>query len=287
MKSPFEHEIDGWLDSATRGIPQKQDWIRSELRAHYDDAVRDHLLRGVSPADAHQRAIASLGSADKTRRNLNETHNAPRQFRIAGAAALLFPLVLMAHFAGIALFGSGVNVVVCQLVFLTSSLAMLRAFETLLKLHHGILVTCQIGVVALGLSAMSLAPLFAAIVDRAAVSLGIVTMTASGTWGYDLLMKLRILGTVIMSVGLLWLAGLMLRIQSTQPDVKLLRTLTILLALNGLTTAAYSITSTLNMFTFGWFLLFAVLVTCTTANALFTYVFFRASVPTHSPRRLT
>jgi hypothetical protein len=53
-----------WLEIATYDlIAPAKERIRSEIEAHYAEAVANHLARGVSQAEAEMAALAELGSA--------------------------------------------------------------------------------------------------------------------------------------------------------------------------------------------------------------------------------
>ena len=56
--------LNQWLEIATYDLvaPAKER-IRSEIEAHYAEAVANHLARGVSQAEAEMAALAELGSA--------------------------------------------------------------------------------------------------------------------------------------------------------------------------------------------------------------------------------
>jgi hypothetical protein len=63
----FEKQVttlNQWLEIATYDLvaPAKER-IRSEIEAHYAEAVANHLARGVSQAEAEMAALAELGSA--------------------------------------------------------------------------------------------------------------------------------------------------------------------------------------------------------------------------------
>jgi len=56
--------LNQWLEIATYDLvaPAKER-IRSEIEAHYAEAVANHLARGVSQGEAEMAALAELGSA--------------------------------------------------------------------------------------------------------------------------------------------------------------------------------------------------------------------------------
>jgi hypothetical protein len=278
LNTSYESEINEWINASTRGIPHDQRvWVREELLDHYADAVRDHLLRGVSALDAHRAALAALGSSDETRRGLQMIHNAPQKYRFAMLAAPVVPLLLLAHFGGISLHGAGISVYFYYAASLLTILYILNALGTLLLLTHNINIDRQTFAIALGLSAVNLAPMFAAILDHVAVDLGIVEMTASGTWGCNLLMFIWVGGSVIMGMGLVWLATAVLNLSTARWDGKLLRWLAIFFVLNGYAVVFSNVSSVVNLFTLGWIAEFVVLICCTITHALFTYIFFRAA----------
>lgn len=71
MTSPFEH----WLNQAAEGLPaETAAAVQEEIRAHYEDSVRDHLLRGLAPDAARAAALAELGDFEETSSGFKQTH---------------------------------------------------------------------------------------------------------------------------------------------------------------------------------------------------------------------
>lgn len=86
-----------WLAQATRHLPDAvADLIREEITAHYEDAVADAIGAGCSPTEAHQQAMAALGSPSDAADGFNQTHHAPRNYLIAAALGMVYPLAYVA-----------------------------------------------------------------------------------------------------------------------------------------------------------------------------------------------
>jgi hypothetical protein len=148
-------ELAHWLDEATRGLPcRAAAQVRAELSNHYADALEDYEARGKSPNEAHQAALRDLGNAITVRAGLFETYLAPRRYRLAMAAALVFPLVVILN--GMGLLAGANGDVLYYLGLLLPTPYILRAFQTLLALRFRVHTQRVMFAAALGLCAMSL-----------------------------------------------------------------------------------------------------------------------------------
>lgn len=148
-------ELARWLDEATRGLPAAAAaQVRTELSDHYADALDDYAARGKAPSEAHRAALDDLGCAASVRAGLREIYLAPRRYRLAMAAALIFPLAIILDCAGL-LTGAGGDVLY-YLASLLPTLYILRTFQTLLALRFRVQTPHIMFAAALGLCAMSL-----------------------------------------------------------------------------------------------------------------------------------
>ncbi|MEO8393770.1 MAG: permease prefix domain 1-containing protein [Chloroflexota bacterium] len=208
-------ELSRWLDAATRGLPcESRGWIRDELLAHYEDAVQEALQRGGSPAEAHVAALAELGSASTIQHDLSETHLAERRYRFAAAASLIFPLAILAHLALIARGSSGLDVILYDLLLLLPLLYVLRNLHTLFVLRFNLHVERRLGLIALGLLAMTL-PEIAMQAIWLALTHGIGgEVSALGVTLLNGLMLVDLLGAVLLGIGFVWLVEALLRLKS-------------------------------------------------------------------------
>ena len=68
-------DLDGWLEVATKWlvVPARKR-IRSEIEAHYAEAVAAHVTEGLSESDANAAALADLGDAKSAARRLCKQH---------------------------------------------------------------------------------------------------------------------------------------------------------------------------------------------------------------------
>ncbi len=74
-------DLNRWLKTATRGLPHDiAELVSDEIRAHYDDARREHKLCGLSPLEAHRAAMAELGDGQATSHALHDTHLAEQRY---------------------------------------------------------------------------------------------------------------------------------------------------------------------------------------------------------------
>jgi hypothetical protein len=77
---PYREGLRNWLRTATKRLCIEAKWrIYQEILAHYNEAVEAHQEEGLSEDDAHDRALASLGSARKAAREFRRTHLTVRQ----------------------------------------------------------------------------------------------------------------------------------------------------------------------------------------------------------------
>ena len=207
-------ELAHWLDSATRSLPRDtRGWVRDELRAHYEDALYDHLEHGRSHTEAHRAALAELGSAHAIQHDLSDTHLAERRYRFAAAASLIFPLALLAHLLLIAHGSGGLDVIVYDLLLLLPLLYVLRNLHRLFVLRLNLHVERRLSLIALGVLAMTL-PEIALQAIWIALSHGFGSTVS--TMGIELLnglMLLDLFGAVLLGIGLVWLVEALLRLK--------------------------------------------------------------------------
>ena len=82
--------IETYLDRVCdqlRGNPAEIADIRREIRLHLDDLIADYCAEGMSRPEAAERAIASLGEAERLRTGLDLVHHGDRAWvrRLKGA----------------------------------------------------------------------------------------------------------------------------------------------------------------------------------------------------------
>ncbi len=90
-------DLSRWLQQVTRQLPDDvAELIREEITAHYDDSVADAIAAGCSPVEAHQQAMAALGSSGDVADGFAQTHHAPRNYLIAAVIGMVYPLAYLA-----------------------------------------------------------------------------------------------------------------------------------------------------------------------------------------------
>lgn len=88
-----KQDLSRWLETATKGLPVKaSEIVRTEIEAHYADAVEAYLAQGETPTQAHLAAMADLGDVQATGRALRDTHLAERRYVRAAIVSMLWPL---------------------------------------------------------------------------------------------------------------------------------------------------------------------------------------------------
>ena len=74
--------LEQWLEIATRGLcDDAKERVRAEIESHYADAVAASMERGLSVAEAHGAAMASLGNPRKSRRAFHRAYLTRREFK--------------------------------------------------------------------------------------------------------------------------------------------------------------------------------------------------------------
>src|ERR1700685_3742524 len=78
-KSPLlgqnPRDLPEWLEMATLTlVPSAQARIRSEIEAHYADAVQSHLSSGSPESTAHATALADLGDPSAAAARFRREH---------------------------------------------------------------------------------------------------------------------------------------------------------------------------------------------------------------------
>ena len=77
---PYREGLRNWLRTATKRLcVEAKERIGQEIEAHYTEAIDRYREEGVTEADAHVRALVSLGSARKAARAFRKTHLTHRQ----------------------------------------------------------------------------------------------------------------------------------------------------------------------------------------------------------------
>jgi hypothetical protein len=274
----FDKARDRWLDDATRGLPgAARAWVREELQAHYEDALSEHLLGGVSPAEAHRRVVAELGSTRSISADLRETHLAERRYRFAAAASLIFPLTMLAHVALIARGGSGVAVLIYDLLLLLPMLYVLRNLQTLLVQRFRLNVGRRLRVVTLGLIGITLPEI---LMDGYWLALmqGIAPVPSEAMLGaFNALMLIDLIGAVVLGVGFVWLAEALLRLKDARRWS--LRPFCYVTLINGYTlalTSALGVVGQHDLYNMAWSV---TLILAIAMHALWLLMFYRASQP--------
>jgi len=79
--------LRGWLETATAGlvIPAKQR-IRTEIEAHYREAVAAHVARGLSEPSAKNAALVELGEPRAAARRFRRSHLTTKNVEAANIA---------------------------------------------------------------------------------------------------------------------------------------------------------------------------------------------------------
>jgi hypothetical protein len=207
--------VDHWLDRATAGLPaDSRGWVRDELRAHYDDALAQHLSDGASPDEARRLALAELGGAGAVSGGLRETHLAERRYAAAAAFSLIFPLSVLAHVLMQAQGAGGLDALIYDLLLLLPLLYILRALHTLLVQRHGIHVGRRIALVAAGALALTLPE---ALMDGywIALSHGFGgSLSALGLGALNALLVIDLIGALLVGLGLIGLAEALLNVKA-------------------------------------------------------------------------
>lgn len=208
----IDRDIDRWLDRATAGLPaDARDWVRDELRAHYDDALAEHLTHGAPPDEARRLALAELGGAGVVSGGLRETHLAERRYAAAAAFSLIFPLAVLAHVLMQARGAGGLDALAYDLLLLLPLLYILRTLHTLLVLRHGVHVGRRIALVAAGALALTLPE---ALMDGYWIALShgfSAPHSALGIGALNALMLIDVIGGLLVGLGLIGLAEALLR----------------------------------------------------------------------------
>jgi len=77
---PYREGLRNWLRTATKRLcVEAKARICQEVGAHYTEAVDVHREEGMAEADAHSRALSSLGPPRKAAREFRKTHLTHRQ----------------------------------------------------------------------------------------------------------------------------------------------------------------------------------------------------------------
>lgn len=88
--------FEEWLKVATRNLPAHMvNEIRSELDAHYHDALDAHQHNGLTSGEAQRAAVADLGSAMFVNDSLITMHVSRNHTVAAMLACMGYPLLLM------------------------------------------------------------------------------------------------------------------------------------------------------------------------------------------------
>jgi hypothetical protein len=271
-------ELTRWLDSATRGLPSdSRGWVRDELLCHYEDAVREALEYGALPSAAHRTALAELGSASAIHHDLGETHLAERRYRFAAAASLIFPLAMLAHLTLVSRGTGGLDVIVYDLLLLLPLLYVLRNLHTLFVLRFNLHAERRLGLIALGLLAMTLPEIamqaiWIALTHGVSGNVSTISMTLLNG-----LMLIDLLGAVLLGVGFVCLAETLLRLKPR--GLWMLRPFCYVALIAGYTlalTSAASVSGLQNLFNTTWT---AALILGVIMHALWMLMFTRAAQP--------
>lgn len=213
-------ELDRWLDAATRGLPAPAAArVRAELSDHYADALEDYAARGRTPAEARRAALRDLGCAESVRAGLRELYLAPRRYRLAMAAALVFPLAVVLNGAG--LLAGAAGEALYALATLLPTLYILRAFQTLLANRFHVHTPRIMFAAALGLCAMSLPRVAASLYVGFTESIGggyLSQVAVKGLAGLD---AAAILGTLITGAALIALCDALFRADKPSAALRL------------------------------------------------------------------
>jgi hypothetical protein len=263
-----ETELRRWLDTAADGLP---DWVREELRQHYEDAVREQQANGLAPAAAHRAALRALGDADDIGGDLRELHLAERRYRIAAAASLIYPLTVLAH-ALLTARGGGLNIALYDLLLLLPLLYVLRTLNTLLALRFNRQVGRRIAVVMLGVTAITV-PEILMEGYWLAISHGIGTELSRFGYGVlDALLLVDLAGGLVLGIGLIWLAEALLGLKSR--PIRLLCLLSVIDGYGLAFTSLAQIGGLQSLLNSVWSI---ILIVSLITHALWMLMFYRAS----------
>lgn len=96
MSAHIHPDLTCWLKIATRGLPAEvAALVRSEIEAHYEDALHDHQTQGMSVFEAHRAALGELGDVDATSQALRDTHLAERRYLKAALLSIAPSMMLL------------------------------------------------------------------------------------------------------------------------------------------------------------------------------------------------
>lgn len=136
MTPDINEELTRWLAIATRSLPpETAQMVRSEIEAHYADAVSEHQALGKTAAEAHQAAMADLGDVKATARALRDIHLAKRRYITAAAVSLVIPFIFLSLPTLYKISGSEALVsIILRVSLLVSTLYVLSSLKVLLRL---------------------------------------------------------------------------------------------------------------------------------------------------------
>jgi hypothetical protein len=286
MTSNTEHELNQWLDEATKALPAKVNaHARQELQTHYEDAVEAHSAQGQSPFEAHRAALAELGDAKEIARALRETHLAERRYAIAAMLALLYPMSLFVTLGPLGGYDF-LSIFISNALLLIPSLYILSAFRLLLRGRFNF--ECANGAIALvsaGLVVLTTTPTIATLLLGQPTATQMLRVFGEGASplqpAFD---AVAALGVFIAGGGLVWLAERLMFLENSLYGLRLpFRLMAFLL---GASLMSFAVAVTLNATTLALFSNVFILLFATVTYCLWTLIFFRAAyrgVRLHTP----
>jgi hypothetical protein len=293
MTANLNPDLTNWLNTATHGLPENvAELVRSEIEAHYCDALAEHQAFGFPLLEAHRAAMAELGDVKTTAQGFRDAYLSERRYLKAAflsiAPTIVFLVVVLIYFraGGVqaqpltsldftALFG---------LLTFASVLYVLKSFKILLSTQFNIYgVDLPITLLKLSLFVIALSSLLSqwafhrqvAILfndPMIAVNNSLLDTGSALELGSRLV---NIAGILVLGLGWILLGDRLLGIEDERYG--LLRPLRYLFLVNGFSIVSSGIALLLGSHTGGAIAVTAVVVVGTAKCALWTLLFFRAA----------
>jgi hypothetical protein len=174
-----------WLDIAADGLPRDlAPIITAELQAHYEAAVNDLRVSGMSAAQAQKTALAQLGEADTTNSALRTVHAAEKRYVLAGLASLMYPLLGLPVSFILGAFSWALNEIFSGAILFFPTFFVLMVFRRLLVERYNYdLPRWVIGMVTVGLGGFCLPLIFTWLLTRRGITMQDFQDTLAGDLG--------------------------------------------------------------------------------------------------------
>jgi hypothetical protein len=293
MTTNSNPELMAWLTTVTCGLPDNvSERVRSEIEAHYEDAVADHQAKGLSAPQARCAALTGLGDVRAAARGFRDTYLSERRYLKAAflsiAPTIVFLVLVFFYFrAGnvqpepltsldiTAFFG---------LLTFACALYVLPAFKTLLSVQFNVQridlpdAFLKTGLLVIALSSLLSQWAFhqqvAVLFNDPMIAVNYALFDAGST--LELGARLvNIAGILALGLGWILLGDRLLGIEDERYG--LLKPLRWLFLVNGFSVASSGIALLLGSHIGGVIAVTAVVVVGTAKCALWTLLFFRAA----------